>query len=111
MTRLPFPVHVSSGWKRTIEVSRNRFVTRYTYHHGYFDGVEREFRGFGLVDQFDTEELGSLWRESDAFPEHTNIDAASHVPPALTRPGSTPGVFVDGQGIFAHLENEYWDAA
>ena len=26
------------------------------YHHGYFDGVEREFRGFGLVEQLDTEE-------------------------------------------------------
>ena len=24
-----------------------RFVSTYNYHHGYFDGVEREFRGFG----------------------------------------------------------------
>ena len=41
-------------------ISRNRFVTRYAYHHGYFDGVEREFRGFGRVDQWDTEEFATL---------------------------------------------------
>ena len=33
-------------------ISRNRFVTRYAYHHGYFDGSEREFRGFGMVEQW-----------------------------------------------------------
>ena len=38
-------------------IGRNRFVTRYTYHHGYFDGFEREFRGFGMVEQWDTEEF------------------------------------------------------
>ena len=38
-------------------ISRNRFVTRYAYHHGFFDGIEREFRGFGMIEQWDTEEL------------------------------------------------------
>ena len=58
VTRLPFPVHVVER----VETARprsagNRFVTRYAYHHGYFDGVEREFRGFGMVEQWDTEEI------------------------------------------------------
>ena len=44
-------------------LSRNRFVTRYAYHHGYFDGVEREFRGFGMVEQIDTEEIGVLGKD------------------------------------------------
>jgi hypothetical protein len=35
-----------TGWSNT---------TRYAYHHGYFDGTEREFRGFGKVEQWDTE--------------------------------------------------------
>ena len=30
-------------------------TTEYRYHHGYWDGAEREFRGFGRVDQRDTE--------------------------------------------------------
>ena len=36
-------------------VTGSKFVTLYKYHHGYFDGGEREFRGFGLVEQWDTE--------------------------------------------------------
>ena len=43
-------MHVVERVETYDRISRNRFVTRYAYHHGYFDGVEREFRGFGLVD-------------------------------------------------------------
>ena len=53
----------SSGSRRYDRISRNRFVTRYAYHHGYFDGVEREFRGFGMVEQWDTEEFAALSAE------------------------------------------------
>ena len=59
VTRLPFPVHVVERVETYDRVSRNRFVTRYTYHHGFYDGVEREFRGFGRVDQVDTEEFAA----------------------------------------------------
>ena len=41
-------------------IGRNRLVSRYAYHHGYFDGYEREFRGFGMVEQWDTEEIAAL---------------------------------------------------
>ena len=58
--RLPFPVHVVERVETYDRISRNRFVTRYAYHHGYFDGVEREFRGFGMVEQWDTEEFAAL---------------------------------------------------
>ena len=37
------------------ELSRGKLTTEYRYHHGYWDGAEREFRGFGRVDQRDTE--------------------------------------------------------
>ena len=50
-------MHVVERVETYDRVSGNRFVTRYAYHHGYFDGVEREFRGFGMVEQWDTEEL------------------------------------------------------
>ena len=54
------PVHVVERVETYDRISRNRFVTRYAYHHGYFDGVEREFRGFGMVEQWDTEEFAAL---------------------------------------------------
>ena len=51
MTRLPFPVQVVERVETNDRVNRNRFVTRYSYHHGFYDGFEREFRGFGMVEQ------------------------------------------------------------
>ena len=38
ITRLPFPVHVVERVETYDRISGNRFVTRYAYHHGYFDG-------------------------------------------------------------------------
>ena len=36
------------------------FSSTYSYHHGYFDGPEREFRGFGRVEQVDVEDYGTF---------------------------------------------------
>jgi YD repeat-containing protein len=52
---LPFPVQVVAQVESIDEISGGKLTTEYTYHHGYWDGAEREFRGFGRVDQRDTE--------------------------------------------------------
>jgi RHS repeat-associated protein len=83
LTRLPFPVHVVERVVSHDRISGNRFVTRYAYHHGYFDGDEREFRGFLMVEQWDTEEFAAL--AGGQAPGGANIDASSHVPPVVTR--------------------------
>ena len=101
-TRLPFRVHVVERVETYDWISRNLFVTRYAYHHGYYDGTEREFRGFGMVEQRDTEELGVL-TQSGAFPTTTNIDAASYVPPVLTKTWFHTGAYPDGPARHAHL--------
>jgi len=56
-TPLPFPVQVVWRVEAVDYFSRRKLTTEYRYHHGYWDGVEREFRGFGRVDQRDTEEF------------------------------------------------------
>ncbi|MGH9871286.1 MAG: SpvB/TcaC N-terminal domain-containing protein [Pyrinomonadaceae bacterium] len=93
ITRVPFPVHVIERVETFDQISGNRFVTRYAYHHGYFDGVEREFRGFGMMEQRDTEEFAAL-NASHEFPVGTNIDESSHVPPVLTRTWFHTGVYL-----------------
>lgn len=98
ITRLPFLVHVVEQVEIFDHVSRNRFVTRYAYHHGYFDGEEREFRGFGMVEQWDTEAFAAL-TESGAFPEATNIAQASHVPPVLTKTWFHTGAYIGREHI------------
>lgn len=107
VTRLPFPVHVVKRVETYDYISRNRFVTRYTYHHGFYDGVEREFRGFERVDQIDTEEFAAL-TESGHFPIGDNIDAASNVPPVLTKTWFHTGVYLQGDRISRHLAHEYY---
>ncbi|MGH7427503.1 MAG: toxin TcdB middle/N-terminal domain-containing protein, partial [Candidatus Methylomirabilaceae bacterium] len=98
ITRLPFPVHCVERVETYDRVSGNRFVTRYVYHHGYFDGVEREFRGFGMVEQRDTEEIAAL-NADQQFPVGTNVEESSHVPPVLTRTWFHTGVHLDRDHI------------
>jgi RHS repeat-associated protein len=93
VTRLPFPVHVVERVETYDRISGNRFVSRHAYHHGLFDGVEREFRGFGLVEQWDTEEFAAL-NAGGVFPAGTNVDASSHVPPVHTRSWFHTGVYL-----------------
>ena len=108
ITRLPFPVHVVERVETYDHISRNRFVTRYAYHHGYFDGEEREFRGFGMVEQWDTEAFATLSAGGE-LPTGDNIDATSHVPPVHTKAWFHTGINVDRDHIsdyFAGLVDE-----
>jgi hypothetical protein len=50
VTKLPFPVQVVNKVEVIDHLIKTKLVTTYKYHHGYFDGREREFRGFGRVD-------------------------------------------------------------
>jgi len=105
ITRLPFPVHAVERVETYDHISRNRFVTRYAYHHGYFDAEEREFRGFGMVEQWDTEQFAAL---ADGRPPADNIAAASHVPPVHTKTWFHTGVYLGRDHVsdyFAGLLN------
>ncbi|WP_173037905.1 toxin TcdB middle/N-terminal domain-containing protein [Phytohabitans flavus] len=92
-TRLPFPVHVVERVEVVDHVSRSRFVSRYAYHHGHFDGYEREFRGFGMVEQFDTEAF-------DAEQVHS-------APPVLTRTWYHTGAYLGHHRIAMRFADEY----
>jgi RHS repeat-associated protein len=105
ITRLPFPVHVVEKVMTYDHISRNRFVTRYSYHHGYFDGEEREFRGFGMVEQWDTEEFAAL---AGGNLSANNVAPESHVPPVHTKTWFHTGIYLGRDHIsdyFASLLN------
>jgi len=103
ITRLPFPVHVIDRVEVRDAVSRTRFVSRYAYHHGYFDGVEREFRGFALVEQWDTEALAALSGD-----EAVNIDQATALPATLTRTWFHTGAPARGGAVSAQFASQYY---
>jgi insecticidal toxin complex protein TccC len=60
---LPFPVHVVSCINNHDEITDNQFQQRFIYRLGYYDGLEREFRGFGYISHMDSETFSGL--ESD----------------------------------------------
>jgi hypothetical protein len=93
ITQLPFPVQVVERVEVFDHISRNGFTTRYAYHHGYFDGAEREFRGFGMVEQWDTEEFAALTDSGD-FPIGNNVDERSHIPPVHSKTWFHSGIYL-----------------
>ncbi|MGZ8249468.1 MAG: toxin TcdB middle/C-terminal domain-containing protein [Methylomagnum sp.] len=96
ITQLPFPVQVVERVEAYDQISRNRFVTRYAYHHGHFDGEEREFRGFGMVEQWDTEAFAAL---ADGKLPAENSAAASHVPAVRTKTWFHTGAYLGRERV------------
>ena len=104
ITHIPFPVHVVERVETWDEVTGNRFATSYRYHHGYFDGVEREFRGFGCVEQWDTETYQTFQAAGG-----TNVNESFHVPPVYTKTWFHTGAFIDRDHISNFFaEKEYY---
>lgn len=114
ITRLPFPVHVVERVETYDHISRNRFVARYAYHHGYFDGEEREFRGFGKVEQWDTEEYAMLTANGTLTPDEeegaSNEEMASHMPPVHTVTWFHTGARLGGAEMSLLFAQEYYGA-
>ncbi len=110
VTRLNFPVHCVERVELFDGVSQNRFVTRYAYHDGFFDGYEREFRGFAMVEQWDTEDFGIMSVDSTFGVPGENVKAEWHVPPALTKSWFHTGAFIGGDKISRYLAHQYFGA-
>jgi RHS repeat-associated protein len=106
VTRLPFPVQVVERVETIDWIGRNRLVTRYAYHHGYFDSYEREFRGFGLVESWDTEEFRADTEFDDG--DFVNWDQQSWSPPVLTRTWFHTGAFEQASAVSQQYVSEYW---
>ena len=85
-------VSVADKWRNTV------FASTYSYHHGYFDGVEREFRGFGRVEQVDTEDYGKFLQGNTASPYITD-DQTLYQPPVKTITWYHTGAAIDQQRI------------
>ena len=105
IARLPFPVHVVERVLTHDLVSRNRFASRYAYHHGHYDGEEREFRGFGMVEQWDSEEMAAL---TDGHGAPEGPAAAYHVPAVHTKTWFHTGVHLGRERVSRHFEGEYF---
>jgi RHS repeat-associated protein len=111
-TPLPFVVPVVAAVETIDAVSHAKLTTEYIYHHGYWDGVEREFRGFGCVEQLDTETFDD-YHSAGLYPgtPFNAVGRQRFSEPTLTRTWFHLGpVDTDGDGDWAALDcrGQYW---
>ncbi|SOE87375.1 RHS repeat-associated core domain-containing protein [Burkholderia sp. YR290] len=107
ITKLPFPVHCLTKVSSRDTVTRASLVTEYVYHHGYYDHAEREYRGFGCVEQTDTETFDEFVRNSGSSIVNQPLDQA----PVLTTTWFHTGAFFGEDDILARLRAEYFQNA
>lgn len=112
-TPLPIPVQVGARVEVIDEISGGKLTTEYSYHHGYWDGAEREFRGFGMVEQRDTETFedyntAGLHR---AVTDFLPVRERRHFsPPLLTKTWFHQGPVGDehGEWVESDYRHEFW---
>ena len=104
VTKLHFPVHCISKTETRDIISGYRFISEFSYHHGYYDHGEKEFRGFGMVEQTDAEQFED-WVKGTA----TNIvDQELHQEPMVTKTWTHTGAFLRREKILQQFTHEYW---
>ena len=107
-TSLAFPVQVVDRIETFDAVTRARFVTRYRYRHGHYDEREHEFRGFGVVEQWDSESYEAL-QAPGLFPPGANLPPPDrHVPPAHTRTWLHTGAPRWAEAVSRGFAQEYY---
>ncbi|MCB9300535.1 MAG: hypothetical protein H6566_07795 [Lewinellaceae bacterium] len=110
ITKLPFPVQVLARQEVYDAITDTHFVSKYAYHHGYFDPVEREFRGFGMVEQWDTEDYGSFKEKALFQAQAYNWTEGSYIPPIYTKTWLHTGYYRQKDKITRQYEVEYYGA-
>jgi RHS repeat-associated protein len=109
ITKLRFPVQVVEETVTLELLSQSRYVTKYRYHDGYYDPVEREFRGFGFVESWDTE-LYPAYKQNqqEAFPGVPVINEELFVPPIHTKEWYYTGAFLEYPALMAQYQKEFY---
>ncbi|WP_020527570.1 SpvB/TcaC N-terminal domain-containing protein [Flexithrix dorotheae] len=97
VTKLPFPVHVIESIHTKDHISSSQLNTSYCYYHGYYDHEEREFRGFGRVDQIDQETF-------DSYQEEDKLD----IPPVLSKTWIHTGSYLNQHEFSKQFQKEYF---
>ena len=103
-TKLHFPIHCVSKIITEDKISGHKFVSEYKFHHGYYDHPEREFRGFGMVEQIDAETFEN-WSKGNAS---NIVEEPLHQEPVITKTWHHTGAFLQHNKIMKQFAEDYW---
>lgn len=105
VTRLAFPIQVVEKVETIDQIADSRHVHSFRYHDGYYDPVEREFRGFGMVENWDTERFDFPQQaERASRPEQSGLLVA----PTYTKTWYQTGAFFESEQINRQYRAEYF---
>jgi RHS repeat-associated protein len=108
-TRVPFVVQTVAQVSVTDGVSLAASQMRYRYAHGFYDGVEREFRGFARVDSWDAESMSSEHGAGPAPGAIDQHDGGYYAPPVHTVTWYHTGAWNgEGDDLRAALSAEFF---
>ncbi|MGH1337274.1 MAG: SpvB/TcaC N-terminal domain-containing protein [Aureispira sp.] len=102
-TKLPFPVHVVEKVTSIDHIQQTIFTQQYRYAHGYYDQIEREFRGFGRVETLDTTSLDELLSTGA-----NNVQIDHYQVPIKTISWYHTGACFKEKDLIAAYEEEYY---
>src|SRR5262249_48127394 len=105
-SRLAFPVQCVRRVETRDLGCGPRLATEYRSHHGCYDAGEREFRGFGMVEQLDAQDV-EHWQLGAG---NTLVDHRVACPPTLTKTWFHTGTAGDNAALLAAYRDERWDA-
>ena len=107
VTKLHFPVQCVSKVITYERIMKTRFASEYSYHHGYYDHEEKEFRGFGRVDQKDAEDITHFILQSGNAANNI-VEEDLHQPPVLTKTWFHVGASSNTEKILNQFAHEYF---
>lgn len=90
---LPFPVQCVDKVTKKDLVTGVKLTNSYKYRHGYYDGYNREFRGFGMVEEWDCEYDKNKLSQK----------------PTVTRTWYHTGAYFEEKNILKCYESEYYN--
>ncbi|WP_253299824.1 toxin TcdB middle/N-terminal domain-containing protein [Wolbachia endosymbiont of Chironomus riparius] len=96
VTSLPFPVQVIEKIETIDNIVGSKLINKYRYHHGFYDYIEKEFRGFGFVETWDTEDF-------------ENVDEKEHyVAPIYTKTWYHTGAYKKAVDLVESYRKEFY---
>lgn len=84
VSHLPFPVAVVKKQQQLDEITGNCLTQTFTWREGVYDSREREFRGFGLLQQTDSESASG--DDDVGFSEPVRVCTWFHTGQSMDRP-------------------------
>jgi hypothetical protein len=103
-TKLPFPTMCVSRVETQDTITGSSYIRLYRYRHGYYDHIEREFRGFGMVEQTDSETFDNF----QATGANNVVDQRVFQAPVRTRTWFHTGAYIGGVTILRQFASDYY---